>query len=538
MSEGKPGRAPEAETPTQSLPAQNGSAGDRPSTGRPAEGVPAPRYGLKGERQDTTSRPAGARPGATSRTIGTQPGTGSQSSGSSNGASSRPFDPPATPRPRGGEVASSARSRDQEVSDARSAAAARHAHSAKTREEGGTTPGGPAGSRSNRSTASTGSGATSVPGQRPGGQQRAPGSDETAGAADGLFRTESPARDQAAVQTGASARTDASEAPTEPAAPTMSFTRGLLERVRGWNKRDGDGAGNATDAQPVESAGAAQTAETDGPAEPVSSQTATRSPGWRERLGLPPKAREPQPVDVPQTGPGVPTAAAAAAAAVAVSKGQQPAAMSAAPSAPTTVPGDTTRTATGTISPTDRPATYRSPLTPVTPANPFAPAKGPDTAVIPAVGAGAVAPAAPAAAATTQPLVSAKPKVGAPRRTRKARLRLSRLDPWSVMKTSLLFSIAAGIVFVVAAYGVWTVLNASGLFASIDDIVKSVVSTPGDTTPFRVQEYINTQKVMGVATSIAVIDVLIFTALATLGSFLYNLAATVLGGLEVTLAED
>jgi hypothetical protein len=35
-----------------------------------------------------------------------------------------------------------------------------------------------------------------------------------------------------------------------------------------------------------------------------------------------------------------------------------------------------------------------------------------------------------------------------------------------------------------------------------------------------------------------VVDVLIFTALATLGSFLYNLAATVLGGLEVTLAED
>ena len=44
--------------------------------------------------------------------------------------------------------------------------------------------------------------------------------------------------------------------------------------------------------------------------------------------------------------------------------------------------------------------------------------------------------------------------------------------------------------------------------------------------------------IAGVAALIAVVDVLIFTALATLGSFLYNLAATVLGGLEVTLAED
>ena len=133
---------------------------------------------------------------------------------------------------------------------------------------------------------------------------------------------------------------------------------------------------------------------------------------------------------------------------------------------------------------------------------------------------------------------AAKPKVGVARRTRKARLRLSRLDPWSVMKTSFLFSIAAGIMLVAAAYSVWTVLSTSQIFESVNEIVRSVVSTPGDTTPFRIQEYINTQKVMGVTALVACVDVVIFTALATLGSFLYNLAATMLGGLEITLAED
>ncbi len=49
-----------------------------------------------------------------------------------------------------------------------------------------------------------------------------------------------------------------------------------------------------------------------------------------------------------------------------------------------------------------------------------------------------------------------------PRRTRKARLRLSRIDPWSVMKTAFLFSIAAGIVLVVAVYVIWTVIGSSG----------------------------------------------------------------------------
>ncbi len=165
-----------------------------------------------------------------------------------------------------------------------------------------------------------------------------------------------------------------------------------------------------------------------------------------------------------------------------------------------------------------------------------------DTVVIPTVSAAAVGAAvageAPVAAPSEQVVTSPKHKVGAARRTRKARLRLSRLDPWSVMKTSFLFSIAAGIMLVVAVYVVWTVIGASSLFDSINDIVKSVVSTPGDTTPFRIQEYINTQKVMGVAALLACVDVVIFTALATLGSFLYNLAATMLGGLEITLAED
>ena len=162
---------------------------------------------------------------------------------------------------------------------------------------------------------------------------------------------------------------------------------------------------------------------------------------------------------------------------------------------------------------------------------------GPNTAVMPAVPVAAAA-AATAAAKSETLRTGPKPKPGSARRTRKARLRLSRLDPWSVMKTSFLFSIAAGIMLVVAVYVIWTVLASSGLFDSANDIVASVVSTPGDTTPFRVQEYVNTQKVMGVAALVACVDVVIFTALATLGSFLYNLAATMLGGLEITLAED
>jgi len=121
--------------------------------------------------------------------------------------------------------------------------------------------------------------------------------------------------------------------------------------------------------------------------------------------------------------------------------------------------------------------------------------------------------------------------------TRKARLRLSRVDPWSVMKTSFLLAIAFGIVTWVAVFIVWSAIGAAGVFDNINNTVSEVLGTP-TAEPFRIENYINTGKVMGFTTLLACADVLIITALATLGSFLYNIAATLLGGLEVTLASE
>lgn len=129
-------------------------------------------------------------------------------------------------------------------------------------------------------------------------------------------------------------------------------------------------------------------------------------------------------------------------------------------------------------------------------------------------------------------------KAAPARRTRKARLRLSRIDPWSVMKTALMFSIAWGIITVVAAAVLWAVLQSSGAFESINRTVNGLLATPNSTSTFDLGTYITRARVLGFTALIAAADVVLFTALATLFSFLYNLSATVLGGLEVTLAED
>jgi hypothetical protein len=121
---------------------------------------------------------------------------------------------------------------------------------------------------------------------------------------------------------------------------------------------------------------------------------------------------------------------------------------------------------------------------------------------------------------------------------RRARLRLSRIDPWSVMKTAFLLSVAFGVVTVVAVLMVWSVLGAAGVWDSINQTVQDVVGGQDSASTFDVQDYLGTSRIIGFTMLVAVIDVVLLTAIATLAAFLYNMAAALLGGIEVTLAED
>ena len=123
------------------------------------------------------------------------------------------------------------------------------------------------------------------------------------------------------------------------------------------------------------------------------------------------------------------------------------------------------------------------------------------------------------------------------RTVRKARLRLVQVEPWSVMKTAFMLSIAIGIVTVVAVGIVWGVLGAAGLWDSVNSIVQDSIGDSSG-TPFEIQKYLGTSRVLGFTMIVAVADVILITAIATLGAFLYNLAAGLLGGIEMTFAED
>lgn len=136
----------------------------------------------------------------------------------------------------------------------------------------------------------------------------------------------------------------------------------------------------------------------------------------------------------------------------------------------------------------------------------------------------------PAASTQTNPAV--KKAAAGPRRVR---LAVARIDPWSAMKLSFLLSIALGIMMIVATIVFWMVLDGMYVFTEVDRLVQEVL---GDTADVNVLQYVEFKRVVSLATIIAIVDMVLLTALATIGAFLYNVVASLVGGVHLTLIDE
>jgi hypothetical protein len=136
------------------------------------------------------------------------------------------------------------------------------------------------------------------------------------------------------------------------------------------------------------------------------------------------------------------------------------------------------------------------------------------------------------------PSASVSAPVATPRATgpRRARLLLTRLDPWSVMKTAFMLSVSIGIVVLISTALLWWTLDVTGVFAAIGRTIDDVAGS--GSTSFDFLSLVGFSRVMGIALVLTAIEIVLGSALATLFAFLYNLSVGLTGGLEVTLSED
>lgn len=117
---------------------------------------------------------------------------------------------------------------------------------------------------------------------------------------------------------------------------------------------------------------------------------------------------------------------------------------------------------------------------------------------------------------------------------RQVMLAVARVDPWSVMKVSFLLSVAAAIAGLVATLVVWFMLDAMQVFSDIERFLVSI----GAESFTKLLDYARLPQVMSMATLVGVVNIVVITALATLGALVYNVITALVGGIRVTLMDE
>jgi hypothetical protein len=119
---------------------------------------------------------------------------------------------------------------------------------------------------------------------------------------------------------------------------------------------------------------------------------------------------------------------------------------------------------------------------------------------------------------------------------RRANLIVARLEPWSVMKFSFLISLVAWIVLFVAVALLYYALSSLGVFASLQKTLASVTSSQGS-AGVDLSKWTSGTRILGYTMLLGAVDVVLITALSTLGAVVYNLVTHLGGGIEITLKE-
>lgn len=139
------------------------------------------------------------------------------------------------------------------------------------------------------------------------------------------------------------------------------------------------------------------------------------------------------------------------------------------------------------------------------------------------------------ASAGASAAVGAKASGHAP--ARRADLVISRLEPWSVMKFSFLMSLVAWVVLFVAVAFLYFVLSSLGVFTSIEHTLGSVTSSSGSSAGSSISHWFAASRILGYTMLLGAVNIVLITALSTIGSMIYNLVTHLGGGIEVTLRE-
>lgn len=155
-------------------------------------------------------------------------------------------------------------------------------------------------------------------------------------------------------------------------------------------------------------------------------------------------------------------------------------------------------------------------------------------------GASSRAPQRKAAPERSEPMVRPAPagRVQVAGRTQsgpvRASMQIRRIDPWSALKVSLVLSVALFFVWMIAVAFLYLVLGGMGVWSKLNSNVGDLLTSASGQAG---GELVSSGTIFGGAALIGLVNIVLLTAMATVGVFIYNLTTDLVGGIEVTLAD-
>ena len=119
-----------------------------------------------------------------------------------------------------------------------------------------------------------------------------------------------------------------------------------------------------------------------------------------------------------------------------------------------------------------------------------------------------------------------------PRGPVRASMQVRRIDPWSTLKVSLILSVSLFFVWMIAVAFLYLVLGGMGVWSKLNSNVGDLLNNTSGSA-----ELVSAGTIFGGAFLIGLVNIVLLTAAATIGAFIYNLTTDLIGGVEVTLAD-
>jgi hypothetical protein len=118
-------------------------------------------------------------------------------------------------------------------------------------------------------------------------------------------------------------------------------------------------------------------------------------------------------------------------------------------------------------------------------------------------------------------------------RVNRVRRIIRKIDPWTVLKVTLVLNFVVALTVVLGVSILWVLLLNAGVPQGLEDIARRLALLDADASLVG-----NIETLFTGVVSLAAVYMLTQTALATVAAFFYNLVSDLVGGIEVIVLEE